>query len=197
MVFAASSFRTSLKSVGGWLVSSFSAYFYESITFVFPCCHFKWVLGRWKDHHVLSLPAGTHWPQQLPCWSGPQRSLGRCRHKGHSLCAACTQSMLWGHTDVDLKGPPTTVYLVVSWREPDLQNTGWRGVPDDQQGTLCWKETFGEISHWGLGVYLLQQHSLVWLWLIQFLGAERDLDFIPRPLRFYSCRRRPVRWTCC
>lgn len=42
-----------------------------------------------------------------------------------------------GHTDVDLKGPSTAVYLVVSWREPDLQNTGWRGVSDDQQGTLC------------------------------------------------------------
>lgn len=46
----------------------------------------------------------------------------------------------WGHTDVDLKGPSTAAYLIVSWREPDLQNTGWGLVSDDQQGVLCWKE---------------------------------------------------------
>ena len=49
-----------------------------------------------------------------------------------------------GHTDVDLKGPSTAVYLIVSWREPDLQNTGWRGVSDD---FVLERKTLGEISH--------------------------------------------------
>ena len=61
-----------------------------------------------------------------------------------------------GHTDVDLKGPSTAVYLIVSWREPDLQNTGWRGVSDDLQNTgwrgvsddfVLERKTLGEISH--------------------------------------------------